>query len=195
MKNTDYHLVKNRFGFIEIDPKPSKEFLKEYYAEKYFQKDAGNYRAEYPKEELIYFKNRDIQKKIILEEYFQSTTKRILDIGSGEGFTLKHFQEIGWDVLGVDYSNFGIRQHNPTLLPYFIEGDLIDTMVQLASKILKFDVIIMNNLLEHVIDPGETIDKAIALLNEGGVIVIQVPNDFSDYQDFLLENKHIDHPF
>ena len=40
MKNTDYNLVKNRFGFMEIDPKPSKEFLKEYYAEKYFQKDA-----------------------------------------------------------------------------------------------------------------------------------------------------------
>jgi hypothetical protein len=53
----------------------------------------------------------------------------------------------------------------------------------------------MNNLLEHVIDPSETMDKATALLAEGGVIVIQVPNDFSAYQQFLLENKYIEHPF
>lgn len=195
MKSADYQLKKNEFGFFEIDPKPSKEFLAAFYAEKYFQNDAGNYRAEYSKEELGYFKNRDVQKKIILEETFNLSAKRILDIGCGEGFTLKNFQEFGWEVIGIDFSNFGIRNKNPELLPHFIEGDLLENMTILTSKDEKFDVIITNNLLEHVIDPSETMDKATALLAEGGVIVIQVPNDFSAYQQFLLENEYIEHPF
>jgi SAM-dependent methyltransferase len=134
MKSADYQLKKNEFGFFEIDPKPSKEFLAAFYAEKYFQNDAGNYRAEYSKEELVYFKNRNIQKKIILEETFNLSAKRILDIGCGEGFTLKNFQEFGWEVIGIDFSNFGIRNKNPELLPHFIEGDLLENMTILTSK-------------------------------------------------------------
>lgn len=195
MKNNDYKLIKNEFGFHEVIPKPTKEFLADFYAKKYFQNDAGNYRSEYSDEEILYFKNRDLQKKIILEDCFNLYSKRILDIGCGEGFTLKHFKNFGWDVLGIDYSSFGISQNNPSVINNFIEGDLVDNMKQLSNNKEKFDVIVLNNLLEHVIDPIQTIDNATELLNDEGVIVVQVPNDFSEYQNYLIKNNIINTPF
>ena len=62
-------------------------------------------------------------------------------------------------------------------------------MKQLQTLGKTFNVITLNNLLEHVIDPSYTIELASQLLNIDGVLIIEVPNDFSNYQNFLKEKK------
>ena len=68
---------------------------------------------------------------------------------------------------------------------FFIEGELIENMKNLYVLGKTFDVITLNNLLEHVIDPNNTIDLALKLLTNDGVLIIEVPNDFSNYQFFF----------
>jgi len=52
---------------------------------------------------------------------------------------------------------------------------------------IKFDLIIMNNLIEHVPDPREELEKARALLKAGGYIIIETPN--IDSWDYALTKR------
>lgn len=108
---------------------------------------------------------------------------------------MNHFYSFGWDVLGIDYSSFGIKKNNPRMEHFFLEGDLIENMKNLHILGKNFNVITLNNLLEHVVDPKYTIELALELLTKEGVLIIEVPNDFSSYQIFLKENNFINKEF
>lgn len=188
-------IIKNKLGYYEVFPKPSQEDLKIYYKSKYYQNQSGNYRNEYTPEEQLFFKNKEIRKIHILENYLNIPKSKLLDIGCGEGFSLKHFYTFGWQVLGIDFSNYGIKNNNPLMENYFLEGDLIENMKYLQTQGKTFNVITLNNLLEHVIDPSYTIELASHLLNIDGVLIIEVPNDFSNYQNFLKEKNFVNKDF
>jgi SAM-dependent methyltransferase len=51
-----------------------------------------------------------------------------------------------------------------------------------ASGLGRFDVVHLNNVLEHVPNPLELIALARDLLGAGGLICVNVPNDFSGFQ-------------
>lgn len=188
MKN-DFKIVKNKLGFYEVLPKPSKNELQEYYNLQYFQNQAGNFRNSYSNEELQYFKNKEVQKQTILQKHLNVPISSLLDIGCGEGFTLKYFKRFGWNVTGIDFSNFGISRFNPEMEKYILQGDLIEEMKKLVQINRSFNVISMNNLLEHVVDPIYTIELAAQLLKDGGILIVEVPNDFSKLQLFLKEKN------
>ena len=54
---------------------------------------------------------------------FKSQVKSVLDIGSNDGTQLKHFQKLGWEVLGVESSVMTAEISNnagvPTLNKYY----------------------------------------------------------------------------
>ena len=53
-----------------------------------------------------------------------------------------------------------------------------------------FDALTMFNVLEHVLDPWAMLNTAHELLRPGGVLVVQVPNDFSPLQEAV--RSHLD---
>jgi predicted SAM-dependent methyltransferase len=57
------------------------------------------------------------------------------------------------------------------------------------TKGTKFDVIWSKHVLEHVTDPERIIDYFNKLLNVGGMVCIEVPNDFSKAQEFLFSES------
>ena len=46
----------------------------------------------------------------------------------------------------------------------------------------KFDIITMLNVLEHLADPVLALRQIKKLINKDGILVIDVPNDFNDFQ-------------
>lgn len=119
----------------------------------------------------------------------------MLDFGCGEGFALDFFQKRGWDVLGLDYSNFGCTRFNPHLLDKVIKGDVYEKATELIRDKIRFDVVWLKHVLEHVPDPLEALYICNQLTNDDGVLMIEVPNDFSVVQLHLLQANRINKPF
>lgn len=186
----------NSYGFYELAEKPSNEELKEYYARKYYQNNKGSYEAHYTDEELVYFRNKIEQKHSVLSRLLPpSPGPSLLDIGCGEGFTLSYFKEKKWDITGIDFSDFGCKHFNPDCLPFLKVGDIYEQFLTLIHSNKRFDVIWLDNVLEHVLDPLFLLKECKKLLHPQGLVIVEVPNDFSVLQQHLLNKKHIDSEF
>jgi 2-polyprenyl-3-methyl-5-hydroxy-6-metoxy-1,4-benzoquinol methylase len=101
---------------------------------------------------------------------------RLLDVGCGAGLFLKHMQQLGWEVSGVepDPNAAGIARRN---LGHdrVVTGDL--GQVELAAE--SFDAITLSHVIEHVPDPAETLAICRRLLEPSGRLVLTTPNSES----------------
>lgn len=189
-------VVLNNYGFYELAKKPSNEELKEYYAKKYYQENKSSYQSQYTAEELIYFRNKIEQKYSVIHRLLPTSSSRsLLDIGCGEGFTLKFFKEKNWDITGIDFSDFGCKQFNPDCLPNLFVGDIYEQLHSFTHSNKRFDVIWLDNVLEHVLDPLHLLRECKKLLQPDGLVIVEVPNDFSILQQHLMNKKHIGSEF
>ncbi len=186
----------NQYGYYEVIEKPTEKELEKYYSEKYFQENKSSYEMSYSDADLLYFGNKNAQKFHVVESILpKKAAYKFLDIGCGEGYALQTFLKSGWEVLGLDYSDFGCTQCNPDCLPFMIKGDIYVSIDKLISENKKYDVLLLDNVLEHVLQPKVILEKCAKLLTTGGVLIIEVPNDFSIIQQHLLDTKKIEKPF
>ena len=185
----------NRYGFFEVIDRPSQDELNTYYATKYYQdEDTPQYSLSYRPDEVEYFRNKIAQKFHYLTSrglLDAATSYRLLDVGCGEGFTLKYFKERGWQVTGLDFSRFGCESHNPDCVDDLIVGDMYRNLDALTGSSQRYDVIWLDNVLEHVLDPKGLLERLQAISDGPGVLLIEVPNDFSVVQRYLLENGYL----
>lgn len=185
-------------GYYKIREIPSSEELKKYYQEKYFQ-SGKQYRLEYTEEETAFLRKRvELKLYAVKEAAFKGKTPalgRALEIGVGEGFTLQALKDQGYQVLGLDYSDFAIGMLHPTLLPFFRHGNVDELLKTLLKNEEKFDLVWLDNVLEHTPEPEALLKKCHQLLSPGGTLVVEVPNDFSPTQIHLLSSGNIDSPF
>jgi 2-polyprenyl-3-methyl-5-hydroxy-6-metoxy-1,4-benzoquinol methylase len=173
-----YKAIKNRLGYYEITPKPESDFLEDYYENKYYQQGIGgslNYSVE--ETQNIHNKQNDIYQ--LLKPLLKNSNISMCDVGCGEGWNLKFFKEKCWQVIGMDISDYGILEKNPNLSKYFIKTGIMDGVCDLEKRGKLFDVILLMNVLEHVLEPIKLIETLKKLLSKDGLLVIQVPNDYS----------------
>jgi 2-polyprenyl-3-methyl-5-hydroxy-6-metoxy-1,4-benzoquinol methylase len=191
-------VIKNHFGYYELKHKPSPEQLQDYYEKKYYQNNSKSYNHEYSEEELAYISNKITQKSQVINQLLsipQEHKPKLLDIGCGEGWALQYFANLGWDVVGVDYSEFGCNTHNPSMINNLITGEITENLHTLVNDLQKFDLIWLDNVLEHVLEPEELLNVCNKLVNDRGLLVIEVPNDFSSVQEHLLDQGLISRSF
>ena len=191
-------LVKNEYGFYELANKPSADELQLYYAQKYYQEGKGSYELSYSDNEIRYFNYKIQQRAFVAERYLKSQSnkaKSMIDIGCGEGFALNHFHSIGYLVKGLDFSEAGVKNNHPHLLGNLKSGDLFESISEEILTENRYDLVWLQNVLEHVIDPVGLLKSLSKLLSRGGVAVITVPNDFSKTQHALLKEKCITDQF
>jgi 2-polyprenyl-3-methyl-5-hydroxy-6-metoxy-1,4-benzoquinol methylase len=126
------------------------------------------------------FRQEEFQQDLIdrLELFERLPGKRVLDIGCGEGGLPVALIRHGCKVRGVDIKpeNLGISQlraHRHQIPPeVFLRADAAHLPFAAAS----FDVVIMNEVLEHVPQLGATLRQASRVLKQGGVFFARVPN-------------------
>jgi len=183
-------------GFLMASEMPTENDLKKYYSEKYFQCEQGNYRQTYTNTELMFFENKIHQKFKKAQElgYFIKPAK-FLDIGCGEGFALSYFRRLGWTVTGLDYSAAGLNAMNPTCIDVLKVGDVSTLLEENLYLQQRFEAIWLSNVLEHVPDPVKLLKQVKGLLQDNGLLVVTVPNDFSALQEFLLANGKVESPY
>jgi 2-polyprenyl-3-methyl-5-hydroxy-6-metoxy-1,4-benzoquinol methylase len=97
---------------------------------------------------------------------------RVLDIGCGSGELLVRLASLGATQLdGIDFSARAVALAANNGLTVF-RG--LFTEFEAANE--TYDVIFMNNYLEHTVDPTAEVEKALRLLRPGGFLVGEVPN-------------------
>jgi len=191
MDHNKFTKKKHALGFYQASPLPSSEELNTYYSEKYFQDCApASYNPEYTADEKQYFYNFGIiSQKIWQTRCPSKTEKKMIDIGCGEGFFAQCFYKEGWDIDLCDFSSFGLNAQHPHLSKFLSKGNIYERIDILAKEGISFDFINLSYVLEHVRDPLGLIDKIKKIMKKETLFRIQVPNDFSDFQDMLLKKK------
>lgn len=97
--------------------------------------------------------------------------RTILDLGCGSGFALDAAKRAGLETFGIELSRTAAAaaaQRGHTIFPVLLEG--MDPVWE-----GKFDLISLNQLLEHVPDPVGLIRQCIRFLSPRGAIAIAVP--------------------
>jgi len=177
----------NKFKYYNVTPLPSKKYLKNFYTNVYFKKKVNaTYSKKYPTEELA---NKIKRANFIIDFLANKVKKKkFLDIGSGEGFLLRAAYERNFKVLGVDYDDYAIKNFNKKIIKFFIKSDPEDFIKKSIFNNKKFDIVALQNVLEHVPNPSFLILNIKKILFKKSYLLVQVPNDFKDLQ-FLLKRK------
>ena len=112
------------------------------------------------------FKHSSHHKIIDLVE----RNKKVLDVGCASGYIASILKKKNCYVFGVDNNEEELknaRKHCDEVALLDISKDKING---------KYDVIILGDILEHLLDPGVILKKLSNNLNEGGYIIISLPN-------------------
>jgi 2-polyprenyl-3-methyl-5-hydroxy-6-metoxy-1,4-benzoquinol methylase len=104
---------------------------------------------------------------------------RVLDLGSGPGLVSSHLKTTdGKDVTCLDNDESRLRSAKERGIEHTILGNLevADWTTPLAGE--TFDVIIIADVLEHLVHPGEVLRLILhrGLLAPGGFLVVSIPN-------------------
>jgi len=176
-----YDIVDDKkMGYIHIEPLPSEEDLQKIYEEEYYTQEKTEY-IDNTIKDLAWWQSIYRDKY----ETFETLTKgrKLLDIGCGSGFFIKYGSEYGWDCIGVEPSkqaaNYAIKNNLNVKNKFFNKEDFTPHT---------FDIIHLNNVLEHIPNPTKLIQDIYTLLKKDGLICISVPNDFSPLQNMLWKN-------
>jgi len=188
----------NEYGFYELKKKPSLSSMKKDFEDTYYQESKGNYEQQYSEEEKRFFESKYRQKKRIIElhsHFLEKQKKSILDIGCGEGYLLKYFYEYGYEVFGIDFSRHGIANNNPDMLPFFCQGDCVVELKKMADAGKKFDVVNLDQSLDMMLEPKIVLSLCKNILEDDGVLMIKVANNYSVLQEYLLKTQKVDSEF
>lgn len=167
-------------GFKHVVPIPTAEELERVYREEYYSVDKPLYLTG-TREELDWWDLVHCDRFDTFEAHLPAARRRILDIGSGPGFFLKHGESRGWKGIGIEPSKQAAAHSRDMGLE--IVEDFFDEAT--AAKLGKFDVVHLSEVLEHVTSPTELLKRAYDVLNPGGLICVVVPNDYNPFQHVL----------
>jgi len=127
---------------------------------------------------------RNIANEVDAKFFANTRQKSVLDIGSNDGTQLKHFQALGYEVLGVESSKTTARIANdagvPTLHAFFNQK----TMSDIGKK---FDIFNASGVFFHLEELHSVCEAIKQGLKQDGVFVVQFL-----YMKSIMENLAFD---
>ncbi|MBF0388053.1 MAG: methyltransferase domain-containing protein [Candidatus Omnitrophica bacterium] len=110
---------------------------------------------------------------------------RLLDIGCATGFLMDEAAKLGWEVQGVELSQWGVDYARHQLgLKNVFQGSLSDANFPRAY----FDAVIMTDVIEHLPDPKAVLRDVRLILKPDGVFCCTTP-DIDSTVSKLLKAK------
>ena len=99
----------------------------------------------------------------------------LLDVGCGSGLFLQMARDDGWQVEGVEISSHHAERARREKGLTVHEGEFDRMEIEGAA----FDAITLWDLLEHVVRPEDTLERARSLLSPGGSLLVFTINSAS----------------
>lgn len=162
--------------FVFLSPRLTEEEYREFYRDSY-QKD--RHKVTNYKEAIARLKRKGSveRRRKYLSDIgpYLSQKARVLEIGSSWGALLKLIHDTyRADVTGIEISKLA----SDVAKKYYGIPTFHQTFDEYNRKNHEgaFDVIIMNHVLEHILNPEQTLLNVKNLLTENGVLFVAVPN-------------------
>jgi len=178
-------------GFIFMSPRPDEQERSELFSGKVpvilepYSKAEANYGA-VTQSRLPFFRERILQ--LINESGKEPSSIRFLDIGASSGYMVQAASEAGVQAEGIEPSASGVaaaRERGITLM--------LGTAENLPYADNTFDIVHSHHVFEHVADPMKAAQEAYRVLKPGGLVLIEVPNQFGNirfWRDVLFNRVH-----
>ena len=179
-------------GLRWLYPMMSVEEYSELYKLSYFDEIPQDY-EKVVVQRLRHYRERI--KKIL--KYFNNRKIRLLDVGAATGEFVNEARKTGIDATGIEPSLKACQRAKERYGIDLIQGDFL--VLDINER---FDVIHMHHVFEHFLEPGKCLERVRDLLNDNGLFVLEVPNQFDNiYMDLrILKRKpfsvySVHHPY
>lgn len=152
-------------GFVFFNPGLAEKDILQFYArleDKEYSDEAENRSRNF----------KTVLKRVeTLREQYLPSDNRLLDIGAASGIFLHMAQQDGYEIKGVEPSEYLVRDAKAQ---YDIE--LFHGVIGQFPDNETFSVITLLDILEHLTDPDAFMARVAALLSENGLLVIVTPD-------------------
>jgi SAM-dependent methyltransferase len=175
--------VSRLTGCLELTTLPNSDWLRSFYGSQFGNAPGAGEEAAHVGKEVRRKRSGD-KVHLYIKELFERPG-RVLDIGCGYGDQLAIFAAHDWETHGIEPNvmrgrvareEYGIVVHTVG-----VEDLGNEPLPGLLPQ--SFDLVILNQVLEHLQDPHRTLVAAGALLKPGGFLFVAVP-------DLELETVH-----
>ena len=164
----------NNCGLITIHPQPNQDEITEMYSEEYFTvADKQTHHGE--NDYITSTINADFSENI---KFFKKYVNggNFLEIGCATGAMLYQLQQNGFNVTGVEISEFAAKTGKEKYGINIINSSFSSELIKNELTTNYFDVIYMGDVLEHIANPLEALQNMNLLLKKGGYLFVDVPS-------------------
>lgn len=148
-------------GHMQLDAFPSGDELLRLYEEA----ESGDYVDEEAGQRLT--------ARVALEQIERWVPRgRLLDLGCWVGFLLAEARDRGWEVTGIEPSDFASRYARERLGLDVRTEDLFTADLPAGG----FHAVVLGDVIEHLPDPGAALDRVAELLAPQGVVHLALPD-------------------
>ncbi|MFH1201938.1 MAG: methyltransferase domain-containing protein [Candidatus Omnitrophota bacterium] len=173
----------HRCGLVYVNPRPGEEELLSAYKEmsdsSYAQEESG--------------RRISARRTLNLLEKLIKTKGRILDIGAASGILLSEAKSRGWQVDGVELSQWAVDYAKKHYNIDIFCGQLKEARFTNSY----FDAVVMKETIEHLLDPKEILVEVRRVLKPNGILCVNTPDIDSRISRFLkarwwgIKQEHI----
>jgi 2-polyprenyl-3-methyl-5-hydroxy-6-metoxy-1,4-benzoquinol methylase len=177
VRDSDKHKILkcNVCSHVQLSPIPSPQEDKIFY-DKNKQFKNQNYKINLKEREMKSL--TDTQRRISLISKFTKKNSKILEIGSGYGFLLKHMKNLGYDITGIEVSAERRKISRKITKAPILSININDENFPVSKK---FDMILLFQVLEHISTPIKFLSNIQKFMKPNAKIIIEVPN-IDDHQ-------------
>jgi SAM-dependent methyltransferase len=120
--------------------------------------------------------------------------KRVLDLGSGEGYGSALLADCADEVVGVDYSPAAVR-HAAAAYPRSNVRFAVHDAAALDPSLGRFDAATCFEVIEHIEDQDALLEGLARLLSPTGVLILSTPNRLVEaaFESFVSGGENVYH--
>jgi len=133
---------------------------------------------------LLSERRESFREVLRLVESYAKRRGRLLDIGCGEGTLLDIARERNWEVTGVEPNKHFVAWAKKNYNLSILQGDAFNKKLKKGY----YDAITLLDVIEHVHNPQEYLNRCYELLAPGGIIFISTP-DFGSLPSKVMRRK------
>ena len=179
-------------GYSFVNPRPSFDFLMEYYSSYGHSHDEVIRSA--PSFEKVMESEKANPNSTLDAKRIVATLNKLglsgggrtfLDVGCGYGFFSKAAIQAGFQVTAIELAEQerAIARKNCGIVAQSCSYE------SFSNEAVLFDVVLMSQILEHALDVNQWLKKTREMMNDSGVLVIALPNFNSIFRRILQENE------